>query len=99
MTIQPVRYVTKPVFVEAVQVTEENMEAVAEWCGGEVEIQTLMQMAPGDPPEERYVVLYSPRRKARVGDYVFGGGRHFTAMSRAPFEAGHMVATDREDGR
>lgn len=36
MSIATVRYVRKPLYVEAVQITEENFCEVALWCQGEI---------------------------------------------------------------
>lgn len=35
--LQVKRYMRKPLYVEAVQITAKNMRQVAEWCGGTVE--------------------------------------------------------------
>lgn len=35
--IETKQYVTKVSMIDAIQITAENMEAVAEWCGGEIE--------------------------------------------------------------
>lgn len=36
MTIQTTKYARKPFFVDVITVTDENMEAAAEWCQGTV---------------------------------------------------------------
>jgi hypothetical protein len=36
-TLEISKFMHKPVFVEAVQVTAENMEAIADWCGGAIQ--------------------------------------------------------------
>ena len=36
MDVKPGRFVRKPFFVDAVEVTIENMADVAAWCGGEI---------------------------------------------------------------
>jgi hypothetical protein len=44
--LQVARYVRKPFVVQAVQVTEENMEEVASWCDGKIE---------ADPQGKKYI--------------------------------------------
>jgi hypothetical protein len=39
MTLATTKYVRKPFEVEAVQVTEENLEEVAQWCHGELQTE------------------------------------------------------------
>lgn len=39
MGLQTGTYIRKSFPVEAVQVTEENFEAVATWCGGQIEVK------------------------------------------------------------
>lgn len=36
MSIKTQRYVRKPIYVDAVQVTEENFEELALWCQGDI---------------------------------------------------------------
>jgi len=36
MSLNPVRYVHKPLYVNAIQVTPENMAAISEWCKGSI---------------------------------------------------------------
>jgi len=40
MAIQPQKYVRKPFEVQAVEVTAENIQEVADWCGGVIETDT-----------------------------------------------------------
>lgn len=65
-------YVRKPFEVNAAQVTEENMELVASWCGG---------VAKADADGTRFIDVkvhkpQTPRHgKAYAGDWVLGSGR------------------------
>jgi hypothetical protein len=69
-------YQRKPFVVEGVQITEENFEAVAEWCGGDIRTQTVMS----DGGAKRYIKVRVNRpiserqTKAYVGDWVFYSG-------------------------
>ena len=68
MSVVTSQYVRKPLYVEAVQITPENLDAVAEWCQGQVK------------QEERERVRYirvrvhnpiTPRQtKAFIGDWI-----------------------------
>lgn len=49
------KYRKKPVEIEAMQVTRENVEGVAAWCGGRV----VTEVKPGDPTDV-YVALDIP---------------------------------------
>lgn len=49
-------YVTKPKYIQAIQVTKDNLAAVAVWCGGEVE----------DDPENGKVYVVVPVRNPRI---------------------------------
>jgi hypothetical protein len=71
------KYVRKPFDVEAIQVTEENMEAVAFWCNGALcasdgvppYVQVWVKRAQGQRQTQAYVgdwVLYSERGGFKV---------------------------------
>lgn len=40
MAIKPEKYVRKPFEVQAIEVTPENIQEVAKWCGGTIETDT-----------------------------------------------------------
>jgi hypothetical protein len=68
--IQPTKYARKPFVVTAVEVTEENMKEVANWCKGRIETE-------GELPNMKQFIkvnvrgLSSERQsKAYVGDRV-----------------------------
>lgn len=72
MLIKPVKYMRKPFFVEAVEVTAENIAEVAQWCHG-----SLRQSAgPGGRRPQKYIKVnvkrpLTPRQTmAYVGDWV-----------------------------
>jgi hypothetical protein len=79
-------YQRKPFFVEGVQVTDENLEAVADWCGGE--IRTQHTMSDGD---KRYIKVrvhhpISERQtKAYAGDWVLFSGNGYKVYTDAAF--------------
>mgnify|MGYP003409105752 FL=1 len=49
------RYRKKPVEVEAIQVTRENVKEVANWCGGRV-----VSLSSSRDPQDEYVALDIP---------------------------------------
>lgn len=61
------KFARKPFYIDAVQVTEENMEAVAKWCGG-----TISVSGRGDKYID--VDVHAPQterqKKAFVNDWV-----------------------------
>ena len=79
--VVPLKYVRKPLFVDAVQVTAETFTAVAEWCQGtikrndDVPVNWLQEGVEVDP-ENMYihVRVHQPRTtkqtQARVGDWI-----------------------------
>lgn len=64
--IKPVKYVRKPLYVEVVQVTEENFEDAARWCMG--------QIREDADPKHIHVRVLNPKgarqTQARVGDWI-----------------------------
>jgi hypothetical protein len=67
------KYIYKPVFVEGVPVTDENMDEVAVWCGGHV-MMAPDRFKPGE--DARYVKVdalrpLTPRQtQAFAGDII-----------------------------
>lgn len=74
--LQTVDLVRKPFFVTAVQVTAENMEAVAEWCGGDV--RTSERGRSRQLVKCVHVKVFKTtaewQKQARVGDWVVRAG-------------------------
>jgi hypothetical protein len=69
-TLKTEKFVRKPFPIDAVQVTEENMEAVAKWCGGEVltEARGNRTVKYIQVPVAR--AINERQKKAHVGDWV-----------------------------
>lgn len=65
--IKTEKYQRKPFVIDAVQVTEDNLTEVAEWCGGDVRTQ-------GDGTKYIKVKVHSPKSlrqtMAFAGDWV-----------------------------
>lgn len=74
-------YVSRPVPVKAVQITEGNARAVAEMVGGKV------YAASAIAPVRIYFHCCAGRRKAEWGDWIIRDARGFRSMTDAEFTA------------
>ena len=87
MTVQTTTYQKNPFRVEAVQVTAENMEAVAAWCGGQ--INTIFDRAKNTQKFYIQVDVVRPwsKRQTRgyVGDWILQAGSGFKVYQDAGF--------------
>lgn len=83
MTLKTDKFARKPFYVDAIQVTGENMEAVAEWCQGNV--------VKAEPPKASYIKVrvhrpMTPRQtQAFVGDWVLYAGTGFKVYNDRAF--------------
>lgn len=82
----------KPFQVKAVQITEENFELVADWCGGSiVTIQepSLKNLLPGEPKRYIHVAVSRPLTKrqteAYVGDWILYASNGYKVYANRPF--------------
>lgn len=84
MSVETTSYVRKPFEVSAVQVTEENMEDVKDWCQGVVEYE-------GESVTRRFIrvrvarVLSERQTKAYVGDWVLYAATGFKVYTQKAF--------------
>lgn len=97
-TMETKKFVRKPFYVDGVQVTEENLEQVAEWCKGRV------KTSPNPKDKNRYIKvnvnnpINNRQTTAFVGDYVLysltGGFKVYTeqAFNRS-FDTAEVAAT------
>lgn len=79
--LSPITYVRKPFAVDALEVTEENISTVAEWCGGEVRQNGERQFIK--VPVRR--PLNDRQTRASVGDWVLSSGDGFKVYSKSAF--------------
>lgn len=88
MSVNPKKYVRKPFYVEAIQVTPENMEEVAQWCSGEV--RASKKTPEGE--DEQYIKVWVQRplderqTKAFAGDWILYAGTGFKVYMTKAFE-------------
>lgn len=84
-------YRRKTFFVTAVQVTEENMKDVADWCAGKV-VHTASDKKFIKVDVKRAL---SPRQKqAFVGDWVLSNGKGFKVYTKSAFERNFELDED-----
>lgn len=80
--INPSKFLRKPFYVDAVRVTEENIEEVAEWCEGEVR----------SAEKGRYIKVRVRRPLnvrqtcAHIGDWVLSAGSGFKVYTPKGFK-------------
>lgn len=86
-------YQRKTFDVDAVQVTADNLELVAAWCGGSIvtvsEVQEENALLPAPPKRYISVPVTKPLSKrqteAYVGDWVLWADRGFKVYGERPF--------------
>jgi hypothetical protein len=89
------RYVRKPLFVDAVQVTEDNFLDIARWCFGEIlnNDDTPVAEGQGVEPSKQYihVRVHNPKNprqtKAFVGDWILYTERGYKVYTTKAFLA------------
>jgi len=93
MTLTTHDYVRKSFSVEAIQVTEENMADVAEWCGGKV-LTASHQPDNGVSSRPRMFIKVhvpnarSPRQTtAFVSDWILKSGQSFKIYTEKAFRS------------
>lgn len=90
MAISTAKYVRKPLYVDAVQVTQENFEELSLWCQGEIRNND----GSDDPesPSGRYihVRVHNPRgirqTRAFVGDWILYTDQGYKIYTTRAFE-------------
>jgi len=92
MSITTITHVRKPLYVEAVQVTEENFAELALWCQGKI------TEPPSEKPHERHIHLQvanpmNPRQaQARVGDWILTSDQGYKVYTPKAFAKTFDVA-------
>lgn len=98
MSVTPTKFVRKPFEVDAVEITAENIEEVAQWCGGEVkeseakkpgqETQKFIKVAVKRPLNDRQTRGYP-------GDWILSAGNGFKVYTQKAFSGSFEEQTDR----
>lgn len=89
------KYVRKPLYVEAVEVTEANFMDIARWCFGEIGNvdETPVDMSQPAEPTKQYirVRVHNPKNalqtKAHVGDWILYTERGYKVYTAKAFQA------------
>jgi hypothetical protein len=92
LMISTSRYARKPFYVDAIQVTAENMEEVAAWCLGEIrQFETEPSELGSRTNNYIKVRVHRPmnerQTKAYVGDWVLYAGTGYKVYTPKAFEA------------
>ena len=100
------KYVRKPLYVDAVQVTDENFMDIARWCFGEIKNkdESPVDYSKGPDPENQYVHVRvtnpkNPRQtKAFVGDWILYTDRGYKVYTTKAFLASFEKVGYDEEG-
>jgi hypothetical protein len=98
------KYVRKPLYVDAVQITEENFSDVARWCTGEVKNLDETPVDPTDAidPSKQYihVRVHNPKNpsqtKGKVLDWILYTERGYKVYTPKAFVQNFDRLTDPE---
>ena len=98
------KYVRKPLYVDAVQVTEENFVDIARWCFGEIvniDESPVDKTADADPSKQYiHVRVHNPKNprqtKAYVGDWILYTERGYKVYTTKAFQANFDRVDDEE---
>lgn len=102
------KYVRKPLYVDAVQVTAENFMDVARWCFGEIKNKdgSDVDYSKGPDPENQFIKVRVTNPKnikqtqASVGDWILytDSGRGFKVYTTKAFLASFEKVGYDEEG-
>ena len=96
--IETRKYVRKPFEVRALQVTEENFEEVAKWCGGSIvttrspegETKRYIKVNVSRPLNERQTQAY-------VGDWLLEADKGLKVYADGPFVRNFALVPPSDD--
>jgi hypothetical protein len=97
------KYVRKPLYVDAVQVTEENFSDIARWCFGEIGNidETPVDKSKDAEPTKQYihVRVHNPKNsrqtRAFVGDWILYTERGYKVYTTKAFTANFDLVESR----
>jgi hypothetical protein len=81
VAIQTKRYVRNPLYVDAVQVTEENFKELAQWCMGDVQndgTKDYIRVRVHTPKSARQTMAF-------VGDWILYSDKGYKIYSNRSF--------------
>lgn len=87
------KYVRKSFDVDAIRVTDDNIEEVAQWCGGTIEAPHALSLEEDKHIKVRVRYPISERQtKAFVGDWVLNSGRGFKVYTNNAFNKQFVIS-------
>lgn len=103
--VETTKYVRKPMFVDAVQVTQENFTQLADWCQGTVRqndtnLPVSWQTGQAIDPETMHihVRVHQPKNpkqtEARVGDWLLYMDRGYKVYTDKAFRNNFLPAAE-----
>lgn len=92
MTIDPVKYVRKPLYVQAIQVSEENFAEAAAWAHGKITASDGSSVNTVDPHTQYiHVRVHNPinpkQTKAYIGDWILYTDRGYKIYTDKAFKS------------
>lgn len=102
MAIKPNKYTSKPTYVDAIEVTVENLTEVAVWCHGDVRTEGHPKTEP-EKPDVKYIKInmYHPlnarQTKAYAGDMVVYSGTKFKVFTQKAFASTFEIVSGVEE--
>ena len=102
MKITTTKYIRKALYVDAIQITEDNLQDLAIWCQGELRTNTgeeLIESLNGANPNAHHirVRVHNPKNirqtKGYVGDWILYTERGYKVYTQKAFKASFEVAT------
>jgi hypothetical protein len=98
VTISTTRFIRKPLYVDAVQITKQNFVALANWCQGEIRVNEGDELVDYDHsnginPEAHHIRIrvHNPKNirqtKGFVGDWILYTDRGYKVYTQKAFKA------------
>ncbi len=85
--IETTKYVRKPLFVDAVRVTQDNFEELAKWCQGEI----VAKNSEGEHKAYIKVRVHNPKfdrqSKAFIGEWILYSDRGYKIYTNKAFRS------------
>lgn len=90
-SLETIKFIRKPFTIDAVQLTEENLEQVADWCNGEIRT-AVVDETDTEMKTARYIKVRVSRplndrqTKAFINDWVLFANKGFKIYTPTAFE-------------
>lgn len=98
VAIATTQFVRKPIYVDAVRVTDDNFDEIADWCQGEIQ----QDKVPGKGTGKKYIrvrahnPINNKQTKAYVGDWILYTAKGYKVYTNRAFRAS-FDTVDREE--